>query len=111
MHLSDGTEVATERNGNLVQKTTDAPASFLTRVFRLICGDDWFDITAANDVLLDKIDQSRRTYRWFFDGLHRLDFPVLTRQPLLRTCLIVTLCGCGFIFSLTGVVFGCALVP
>jgi len=36
--------------------------------------------------------------------LHTLDFPVLTARPALRTALIVALCGCGFIFSLTGVV-------
>jgi hypothetical protein len=85
-----------------------APAAILpeTQVFRLICGDDWFDIDAANGALLDKLDRSRRAYRWLSGRLHRLDFPVLARHPVVQTCLIVVLCGCGFIFSLTGVVIG-----
>jgi hypothetical protein len=85
-----------------------APASILpdTRVFRLLCGHDWFDIDAANGALLDKLDTSRRGYRWLSGGLHRLDFPVLARHPVVQTCVIVALCGCGFIFSLTGVVIG-----
>jgi hypothetical protein len=76
------------------------------RVFRLICREDWFDIDAANGALLNKLDESRRAYRWLFGGLHRLDFPVLARHPALHTYLIVALCGAGFIFSLTGVVIG-----
>jgi hypothetical protein len=72
----------------------------------LICGDDWFDIDAANGVLLDKLDGSRRVYRRLFGGPHRLDFPVLAGYPALHTYLLVALCGCGFTFSLTGVVIG-----
>jgi hypothetical protein len=73
-------------------------------VFRVVCGDDWFDIDGANGALLEKLDSSRRAYRWLYSALHTLDFPVLTARPALRTVLIVALCGCGFIFSLTGVV-------
>jgi hypothetical protein len=73
-------------------------------VFRVVCGDDWFHIDAANGALLEKLDASRRAYRWLYGALHTLDFPVLTARPALRTTLIVALCGCGFIFSLTGVV-------
>jgi PepSY-associated TM region len=83
-----------------------APTSPAQRVFRLICGDDWFDIDAANGALLDKLDGSHRVYRWLFGRLHRLDFPVLARHPTLHTYLVVALCGCGFTFSLTGVVLG-----
>jgi hypothetical protein len=41
---------------------------------------------------------------WPLKSLHTLDFPPLDAHPLLRTCAIVTLCLCGFAFSLTGVV-------
>jgi hypothetical protein len=83
-----------------------APATILpdSPVFRLICGDNWFDIDATNGALLDKLDSSRRAYRWLYGALHTLDFPALTARPALRTILIVTLCGCGFVFSLTGTV-------
>ena len=73
-------------------------------VFRVACGDDWFDIDGASGALLEKLDASRRAYRWLFAGLHTLDLPVLATRPTLRASLIVTLCGCGFVFSLTGVI-------
>jgi hypothetical protein len=73
-------------------------------VFRAVCGGDWFDVDAANGALLEKLDPSRRAYRWLYSALHTLDFPVLTARPMLRTGLIVALCGLGFVFSLTGVV-------
>ena len=75
-------------------------------VYRITCGDLWYDIDAANGALLQKTDASRRAYRWLQGGLHRLDFPVLAARPLLRTVLIITLCGLGLVFSLTGIVIG-----
>ena len=75
-------------------------------VFRVICGDVWFDIDVANSAIRDRLDKSQRAYRWLFSALHRLDFPVFASHPALRTCLIVALCACGFVFSLTGVVMG-----
>jgi hypothetical protein len=41
---------------------------------------------------------------WPLKSLHRLDFAPLDAHPLLRTVVIVALCLCGFMFSLTGVV-------
>ena len=73
-------------------------------IFRLICGLDWFDIDGASSDLLQKLDSSRRVYRWLFTGLHILDFPPLTARPALRTTLILALSGCGLLFSFTGVV-------
>jgi PepSY-associated TM region len=73
-------------------------------VFRATCGDVWFHIDGANGALLKKLDRSQRAYRWLYGALHTLDFPVLTARPALRATLIVVLCGCGLVFSLTGVV-------
>jgi hypothetical protein len=73
-------------------------------VFRVVCGRDWFDIDGSDGTVLDKLDPSRRVYRWLYAALHTLDFPVLTARPTLRAALIVVLCACGFVFSLTGVV-------
>ncbi len=73
-------------------------------VFRSICGKYWFYIDGASGVLLERLDPSQRTYRWLYSALHTLDFPVLAARPALRTMLIVALCGCGFVFSLTAVV-------
>ncbi len=73
-------------------------------VYRVACGDDWYDIDASNGALLEKLDSSRRAYRWLFGGLHKLDFPALAARPPLRTALIVALCALGFVFSLSGIV-------
>jgi hypothetical protein len=41
---------------------------------------------------------------WPLKSLHTLDFPPFDTHPLLRACVVVALCHCGFAFSLTGVV-------
>jgi hypothetical protein len=90
----------------VVKASDDYPAASTmpdAPVFRVKCGADWFDIDGSNGALIEQLDQSRRAYRWLYAGLHRLDFPILTARPALRTGLIVVLCSCGFIFSLTGI--------
>jgi hypothetical protein len=73
-------------------------------VFRTVCGSDWFHIDGANGRVIEKLDDSRRAYRWLYTGLHTLNFPILMTHPLLRTALIVFLCSCGFVFSVTGTI-------
>ena len=75
-------------------------------IYRSVCGDIWFHIDGASGALLEKLDSSRRTYRWIYGALHTFDIPAMAAHPLLRVVLIATLCGCGFAFSLTGVVIG-----
>jgi hypothetical protein len=75
-------------------------------IFRIACGDIWFDIDGATGGLVNRLDPSRRAWRWLFGGLHTLDFSWLRQREWLRSTLIVVLCGCGFVFSLTGVVLG-----
>lgn len=75
-------------------------------VYRSRCGDLWFDIDGGDGRVLQRLDASRRAYRWFYGALHTLDFPVLVAHPRLRDVLIVGLCALGFVFSLTGIVIG-----
>jgi hypothetical protein len=75
-------------------------------VYRSVCGDVWFHIDGANGALLERSDPSLRAYRWLYRALHTLDMPALTSRPALRGALIVSLCGLGLIFSLTGIVIG-----
>ncbi|MCK1285692.1 PepSY domain-containing protein [Bradyrhizobium sp. 44] len=75
-------------------------------VYRSYCGDLWFDIEGADGNLLQRLDSSRRAYRWFYGALHTLDFPVLLTRPLLRDGLVVGLCTLGLLFSITGIVIG-----
>jgi hypothetical protein len=75
-------------------------------VYRSKCGEVWFDIDGANGTVLQRLDPSRRAYRWLYGALHTLDFPALANHPHIRSAVIVGLCICGFLFSMTGVVIG-----
>ena len=75
-------------------------------VYRSVCGSAWFHIDGASGEVLERLDPSRRAYRWFYSALHRLDLPFLLARPIVRSALIVTMCSFGFVFSLTGVVIG-----
>ncbi|CAN7227095.1 PepSY domain-containing protein [Bradyrhizobium sp. LjRoot220] len=75
-------------------------------VYRSRCADVWFDIDGANGNVLQRLDASRRAYRWLYSALHTLDFPILVAHPKIRSSLIVGLCALGLLFSMTGVVIG-----
>lgn len=75
-------------------------------VYRSRCHDLWLDIDGADGSVLQRLDASRRAYRWFYGALHTLDFPILMAHPRLRDVLIVGLCGLGLVFSVTGIVVG-----
>jgi uncharacterized iron-regulated membrane protein len=75
-------------------------------VHRSVCGDVWFHIDGASGAILERLDPSRRAYRWFYSALHTMDFPILSARPTLRSAWVVILCGFGLVFSLTGVVIG-----
>ncbi|HKA43614.1 MAG TPA: PepSY domain-containing protein [Burkholderiales bacterium] len=75
-------------------------------VYRVVCGTDWFHIDGASGRVLEKLDASRRAYRWVYGALHTLDFPALAARPALRTAVVVSLCAAGLAFSLTAVVIG-----
>lgn len=75
-------------------------------VYRMVCGETWFHIDGADGRIIEKLDASRRSYRWAYQALHTLDFPGLAQRETLRTALILVLCTAGLTFSLTGVVIG-----
>ena len=74
--------------------------------FRITCGQIWYHIDGADGRVIEKLDASRRAYRWAFQALHTLDFPGLAQRETLRTILILALCLAGLVFSLTAVVIG-----
>jgi len=80
------------------------PVTASAPVYRAVCGSSWFHIDGANGAILEKLDRSRRAYRWLYNALHTFDIPALVARPVLRTTLIVILCGCGLVFSFTAVV-------
>lgn len=75
-------------------------------VYRSICGPVWFQIDGANGEFLERLDPSRRAYRWVYTALHTMDFPVLLARPGLRSIVVVGLCSFGCLFSITGIVIG-----
>ncbi|WP_018315975.1 PepSY domain-containing protein [Bradyrhizobium sp. WSM2793] len=75
-------------------------------VYRSRCGDLWFDIDGADGSVLQRLDSSRRAYRWLYSALHTLDFPLLVAHPRLRDTIIVGLCALGLVFSVTGIAIG-----
>jgi hypothetical protein len=75
-------------------------------IYRSVCGDVWFHIDGANGAVVERLDSSRRAYRWAYHGLHTLNVPIFVDHPNLRRVLVVSLCLVGFVFSTTGVVIG-----
>jgi len=73
-------------------------------VYRAVCGGVWLHIDGASGALIERLDPSRRAYRWLYSALHTLDLPALTGRPMLRSLLIESLCFLGLAFSLTGIV-------
>lgn len=87
-------------NYPILSQTPNAP------VYRVVCGDTWYHVDGASGAILERLDPSRRTYRWLFGALHTMDFPGLVEHPLIRSALIVGLCTLGFLFSVTAIVIG-----
>lgn len=86
-----------------------APSNEGAPLYRLRCADaasTWFHIDGANGHFIEKVDQSRRWYRWLYSALHTFDMPWLIAHQTIRTLLIISLCIGGLLFSLTGVVIG-----
>ena len=67
-------------------------------VYRSVCGDVWFHVDGASGAILERLDSSRRAYRWFYTALHTFNFPMLSAHPAALSALIVVLCGLGLCF-------------
>lgn len=75
-------------------------------VYRAVCGDVWFHIDGASGAVVERLDSSRRAYRWAYTALHTLNVPILVNRPALRSALIIGFCLVGFVFSITGMAIG-----
>ncbi|RXT50172.1 PepSY domain-containing protein [Bradyrhizobium betae] len=94
---------------SVVASNDDYPAQSIVPgapVYRSRCGDLWFDIDGADGSVVQRLDASRRAYRWVYSALHTLDFPFLVAHPRLRDVVIVGLCAVGLVFSMSGIVIG-----
>lgn len=66
----------------------------------------WLHISPVTAEILDRSDDSRRSYRWLFNALHSLDFPVLLRISSARDVVVWLLSAVGTIVSISGIVIG-----
>ena len=76
------------------------------RTLRLILDDPdetWVHVNLNDGRLISVMDDSRRMYRWLFNGIHSLDFPGLVNLRPLWDVIMIVLMTIGFIFSFTGI--------
>lgn len=66
----------------------------------------WLHISPVTAEILDRSDDSRRSYRWLFNALHSLDFPLLLSFWPARDVVVWLLSAVGTIVSISGVVIG-----
>ncbi|RZN17536.1 hypothetical protein CWO90_37390 [Bradyrhizobium sp. Leo121] len=66
----------------------------------------WFYIDPRNGDILGRVDKSRRTYRWLFNAMHSLDFPLLLRHRPAWDTVMVLLSLIGIVVSTSGIVIG-----
>jgi len=66
----------------------------------------WFYLDPATGQIVDFSDNGGRSYRWWFNALHRFDFSWLLQRRMLWYGLIWTLASVGLALSITGLVIG-----
>ena len=66
----------------------------------------WVHIDGRSGEILSVLDQSRRVYRWLYNGMHSLDIPGLVDTRPLWDILMLVLLLSGFSASTTGIVIG-----
>jgi uncharacterized iron-regulated membrane protein len=65
----------------------------------------WFHIDPQSGEILNRMDDSRRSYRWLFNALHSFDFRFLRWRPAWDI-LLWSMSIIGFAASVSGVVIG-----
>jgi hypothetical protein len=68
--------------------------------------ETWYHIDPATGRVVDRMDRSRRAYRWLFNALHSLDFPGLYAYRPLWDVVIVSASAGGLAASITAVAIG-----
>lgn len=63
----------------------------------------WLHVDLNNGRITERVDASRRSYRYWFNALHSHDLPWMLEHSTLRYSWMVLLCACGLAFSLTGI--------
>ena len=69
-------------------------------------GRTWIQVDSATGRVLSVADSRIRAKRWWVNGLHDFDFPLLDRSKPLRLLALMSAVLAGFLFSCTGLVIG-----
>lgn len=64
----------------------------------------WFHIDARSGEILNRIDSSRRSYRWLFNALHSFDFQLLLSYRPAWDAVVWLLSLLGLTISVSGIV-------
>ena len=64
----------------------------------------WVHVDARSGQIISRMDDSRRLYRWLFNGLHSFDFPFLTGAGPLRQALMLAALAAGLALSVSALV-------
>ena len=74
---------------------------------RLILDDTdetWIHVNLTDGGLISIMDNSRRIYRWLFNGIHSLDIPGLVNHRFIWSLIMVLLMSVGLTLCVTGIV-------
>ncbi len=66
----------------------------------------WFYVDWSTGAVVLRYTTAARVQRWLYNGLHSLDFSLLTRRGLAWDATVILLCAVGFVFAATAVVVG-----
>ncbi len=66
----------------------------------------WIHVDARSGQILGQMDDSRRAYRWLYNGLHTFDFPILNKTGWLRQIMMLAALVAGLGLSVSAVVLG-----
>ena len=64
----------------------------------------WVHVDAKSGQIISEMDDSRRLYRWLFNGLHSFDFPFLRGTGPLRQALMLAALAAGLVLSVSALV-------
>lgn len=88
------------------QVITDPLPPTARRIVLADFGRTWVQIDSATGRILSVTDSRSRARRWWVNGLHDFDFPLLDRSGPLRMLVLMLAVSIGLLFSCTGLVVG-----
>lgn len=92
--------------GDAYRVITDPLPSTTRRIFLSDPDRTWIQIDSATGRILSVTDSRSRARRWWVNGLHDFDFPLLDRSGPLRMLALMLAVTVGLLFSCTGLVVG-----